>query len=290
MFEHQLKRCTPQHRCPICGRKKFCSYAVDGTIVICTKVSDGAKCHTRNDAWLHVLREADTWRRPYARTITIQPANVPLAEFASMAARWAQALTLDQLEWLACDLGVPPQSLTAFRVGFAGAYRAFSFPMVDNIGRITGMRLRKPDGVKFSVTGGHEGVFRAVDWNSCPGKMLYIVEGASDAIALHGVGIQSVIGRPSCTGGISIITSLVREHRPKHIIIIADNDTPGFAGAERLAQNLMAYCRDVRIITPPAGIKDARQWITAGATADTIHAAADAAPRKTIIIQIRTIL
>jgi len=207
-----------------------------------------------------------------------------------MAARWKEVLTPDQLAWLSNDLRVPESSLKAFSVGWSRIHQSFSFPMVDASGRVTGIRLRHPDGQKFSVRGGHEGIFYASDWCPREGETIFIVEGASDAIALHSIGIKAVIGRPSCSGGVSIITSLVREHRPKHIIIIADNDTPGFAGAERLAQNLMAYCRDVRIITPPAGIKDARQWITAGATADTIHAAADAAPRKTIIIQIRTIL
>src|SRR5262249_22032446 len=94
---------------------------------------------------------------------------------------------------------------------------------------------------------------------------LYVLEGATDAIAAHGIGLVAA-GRPSCTGGVRHIVTLVRSRKPNRIVIVADNDTPGMQGADSLAATLALHCRDVRVITPPTGRKDLRDWVGAGAT------------------------
>jgi hypothetical protein len=50
------------------------------------------------------------------------------------------------------------------------------------------------------------------------------------------------------------------------VVIVADADEPGQRGATRLSDVLVCRVLAVRIVTPPAGIKDARAWLLAGAT------------------------
>ena len=66
---------------------------------------------------------------------------------------------------------------------------------------------------------------------------------------------------------------------------MADGDAPGQRGAGNLAAVLLAYCPAVRIITPPAGAKDARAWKRAGATAADVQAVIDAAPVRRLAVK-----
>jgi DNA primase len=65
--------------------------------------------------------------------------------------------------------------------------------------------------------------------------------------------------------------------RPDELVIVADADDAGQRGAERLREALILVA-PVRLIAPPDGIKDARQWVTSGADRASIEAAADAFP------------
>jgi hypothetical protein len=69
--------------------------------------------------------------------------------------------------------------------------------MRDASARITGVRLRRPDGSKWAVKGSSEGLFYA------PGKIgqtVYVAEGASDVAAMMTLGL-SAVGKPSAQGG-----------------------------------------------------------------------------------------
>jgi hypothetical protein len=104
---------------------------------------------------------------------------------------------------------------------------------------------------------------------------LYIVEGATCTAAGLSVGLD-VVGRYSACG----VTYLPELLAGRHVCIIGENDGgAGRAGAQRTAAALLDSCATVKIIYPPAEItghhiKDLRDWINAGVTADSIHAAA----------------
>ncbi len=62
------------------------------------------------------------------------------------------------------------------------------------------------------------------------------------------------------------------------IIIIGDNDPPkedgrrpGKEGAEKLAGKLLLHCSSVKVVYPPDGIKDLRQWFRAGLTSGKLQ-------------------
>jgi hypothetical protein len=165
---------------------------------------------------------------------------------------------------LARKLGVTLKSLEALHVGYSVQHRAYSFPMTGEHRRVCGIRLRTDDGRKFSVKGGKEGLFIPSGVGpDCPfggGGELVICEGPTDCAALFDLDMN-VIGRPSCSGGAGLIVDLVQDWHPDEVSIIADADAPGQRGARYLAARLVGYVPNgVRIVTPPSGAKDAREW------------------------------
>jgi hypothetical protein len=55
------------------------------------------------------------------------------------------------------------------------------------------------------------------------------------------------------------------------IVIMADNDVVGRIGADRLASVLALCCQSLRVVRPPAGVKDLRQWFNAGLTSEALR-------------------
>lgn len=103
-------------------------------------------------------------------------------------------------------------------------------------------------------------------------KRIYIVEGATDVLAMISIGLD-VIGRPSCSGGSLELKQAVQRLGIEELVIIADNDkdkrspdgrkfNPGMDGAESLIRQIpVKAC----IITMPT--KDIRDFVKLGGTA-----------------------
>jgi hypothetical protein len=51
-------------------------------------------------------------------------------------------------------------------------------------------------------------------------------------------------------------------------------DEPGRVGAETLAKELSADGRNVRVLPPPPGLKDVREWVSKGGTRSSVEFAA----------------
>ena len=74
-----------------------------------------------------------------------------------------------------------------------------------------------------------------------------------------------------------MLVELARQREPSEVVIVADGDGPGRKGADNLAAVLVAYCPVVKVITPPVGMKDAREWKRTGATVAEAQGLIDAA-------------
>jgi hypothetical protein len=74
-------------------------------------------------------------------------------------------------------------------------------------------------------------------------------------------------------------------HRPADVVIVADGDEPGRRGSDHLASALLAYVPTVRVIVPPAGIKDARDWLRAGGTRHDVEQAIEAVPARRLEVR-----
>jgi len=161
------------------------------------------------------------------------------------------------------QLGVTLDSLASLSIGWSQHFEAWSFPMRDANGKVIGIRLRKDDGSKFAIPGSKEGLFIPFA-RQVANQPILITEGPTDAAALWSMGFRHIVGRPSCTGGVRLLSDLARQRKPSEAVIIADGDGPGQHGAESLAKSLILYVPSIRIISPPEGIKDVRAWKRAG--------------------------
>ncbi len=283
----EWQRVSRGRPCPVCDRPDWCLYAGPAdspTAAICARVESPKRCGEAD--WLHKLRD-DPLRPAPRRLRTIRPATpeATAVDFGKLAAGWATVLHPYALQSLAKRLGLSPTSLRRLGIGWASTFRAISFPMRDAAGQVVGIRLRGDNGRKWAVPGSREGLF--IPSGLTGGGRLLVTEGPTDCAALLDRGF-SVVGRPSCTGGVRHAVELAKRLAPAELVVVADNDPPdargrraGLAGAEHLAAVLLAYVAAVRVVAPPRGVKDARAWLQAGGTAADVQAAIDAAtPRR----------
>ena len=184
----------------------------------------------------------------------------PQAGPTALAKEYQGRLDENKLRGLAKDLSLSAESLK--RLGIGWNYAGFTFPMSDALGRIIGIRIRYPSGVKAAEKDSRQGLFVPVDLEA--DGLLLVCEGPTDTAAALDLGFAAV-GRPSCNSGTRMLAKLARG---RDVVIVADSDEPGRKGAEALASELVLYCPTVRLVYPPNGIKDLRQWKAAGLTRD----------------------
>jgi Toprim domain len=270
--KNSWRRVSRRERCPICGRGDWCLISADGAAVICPRTESARR--PGEAGWLHRLHDNNfiPGRRTRTLTLTDTTRRQDLDRLADEFCRAVHAAHLDQF---ASALGVTVDSLRRLRIGWYDDRRSWSFPMVTVDGAVLGIRLRGPDGSKFAVKGGKEGLFIPMADEAQP-CALVVVEGATDTAALLDMGFVNVVGRPSCTGGIKLVVEVARRRQPPEVVVVADNDEPGRRGADNLASVLVAYA-PVRVIAPPEGIKDVREWLRAGGTREDVERAIDAA-------------
>ncbi len=276
-----LRRVSVARRCPVCGKPDWCLVAADGSGAICARVESSKRC---GDAgWLHRLTLATPGCPDRGRITRIQ-SRLPLPDLTALAERCRSSLVAERLDSLAESLGLSGQSLTALRVGWSVTHRAWTFPMQDpSSGNVIGIRLRSPDGFKFAVTGGKEALFIPTT-EAGPSDPLLIAEGATDTAALLDLGFANVVGRPNCTGGIKHLVALVGVRRPNGVVIVADGDEAGRTGAANLASVLRVFSPEIRVIEPPAGINDVRNWKRAGASRADVEAVIAATTARRLIV------
>jgi hypothetical protein len=269
------RRVSRSHPCPVCGHADWCLVAAGGAAAICPRVESGKRA---GDAgYLHRLMDRQSIRRD--RVVCIRHRSGP-PDFGPLAARCVQNCEPTRLAGLARSLGVSAEALAALSVGWYAGGAAWSWPMTDPAaGRVIGIRLRRPDGTKYAVRGGRDGLFLPATPPGPTDGLLLVCEGPTDTAAALTLGYARVVGGPSCAGGTRSLVALVRDRHPTPVAVVADGDGPGRDGARRLAAVLRLHCLDVRVVVPPAGAKDLRAWVAAGATrADMDRAIAAAAP------------
>ena len=276
----RVSRATP---CPICGRPKWCLIRTDGTVAICTHVESPRR--VGDAGWLHRLKDGpEQYQSRYVRLIRLASGDAGQSDLARLAAQCQEAVDPGRLYHLATSLGLTVASLCHFGIGWSVEHRSWTFPMTNADGHVLGIRLRRPNGYKFAVVGGKEGLFIP---STVEGQysLLHICEGPTDAAALLDMGFQFVVGRPSCTGGIRLLVELVRKWNTPEVVIVADGDEPGQRGADNLASVLVAYAPAVRVIAPPLGIKDIRAWLRAGGGRGEVEEATRVAAVRRLVIR-----
>lgn len=298
MPDTNWKRVNRHLPCPVCGKPDWCVYTGPDTsphTVICMRVEGGSTRQTDNGGFVHHLKEVGpACHNQGSRYAVLKQSDTDNRFLADASKQFAGAVTEEELSRLADELGVTSTSLRDLGVGRASrddlagvgthcrSAACWSFPMHDGDGGVVGLHLRTETGEKFSAKGSRLGLFHP---GAIAGSDLLIAtEGMSDTAAVLSVGLESV-GRPSALGGIENMVKLVKRSKPETVAVVADNDQPnsdgrsiGIEGARRLAGALAMYAPAVKVISPPAEIKDVRAWVRAGAGRDEIKQAINAAP------------
>jgi hypothetical protein len=270
MASEKMRRVSKRNPCPICGKPDWCLLAQDMSAAICARVEENSVKKCGAAGYLHILRnrhnghDRHKCRVNRRRLVTnISSAGDTPQDFRELASRYQQQLTSQKLDALADSLRVSTKSLSRLGVGWDD--KAFTFPMYNDFGNIIGIRRRFLNGHKVSVKGSKSGLFIPHEL-SVDGFQL-VCEGATDTAAALDLGF-SAIGRPNCNSRITMVSRFVKG---REVVIISDNDDVGRAGAEKLAATLIHYCPDVRIVQPPASIKDLRAWLRAGLTPEDLN-------------------
>jgi hypothetical protein len=278
------RRVSRAHPCPICERPDWCLVSVDGRAAICPRVESQKR--VGEAGWLHRLKDdPDPQLRHHVGVVRLLDVGARGVNLARLVAQHRLDLDHGRLYQLAVSLGLSVASLCHFGIGWSVEHRAWSFPMTDGDGNVLGIRLRRPNGYKFAVTGSKEGLFIPSTVDEDTSSPLMVPEGPTDAAALLDMGYWNVVGRPSCTGGIKLLVELVRRRQPREVVIVSDSDEPGRRGADHLASVLVAYAPAVRVIAPPEGVKDARDWLRAGGSRRDLDEAIRAAAVRRLVIR-----
>ena len=273
MLSEKMHRVSKQKPCPVCGKPDWCLFAEDGSAAICARIEQGCVKQCGDAGWLHIFRE-NVHNVPKViakgqQLIQISPLFYgERKDFESLAVKCQKQLTGPGLNLLAGTLGVSAQSLKRIGVGWDG--KAYTFPMFNDFGKVIGIRRRFQNGCKLSATGSRTGLF--IPAGLSPTGLLLIVEGESDLAASLTLGFEA-IGRPNCNSKVEMTIKAVRGR--SQVVIIGDNDPPGRKGAEILAQAMVLHYTNVKIVYPPAGVKDLRQWLQVGLTHEKLQTAID---------------
>jgi hypothetical protein len=235
---------------------------------------------------MHRLRDDGHRAQLMPRRVVLGSRRESSINWNELRAEARAALQPNNLKAIVMNLGVLASSLDRLEVGclqppalsargMKVSSGVWTFPMRDGDDVIVGIRLRLWSGAKLSVKGSRVGLFVPRGLNNAPDRLL-ITEGESDCAALLDLGFETV-GRPSCSSGGKHVVRLVQRVTPHEVVIVADNDDAGRDGARDLVAELRPHCSRIRVVCPPGGIKDAREWKRRGAVRDDVLRRIDAA-------------
>ena len=263
---HNVSRREP---CPVCHKPDWCTISNDGAMCVCRRVESDHPARS-GVGWIHRLGVDNRCRcRMESKTSILHLDTTPTPDFAAIHAAFDGHP--DMQEGLAFGLGLDGASFAALDVRYDAAKECMSFPMRNPQGEITGLRYRHlATGRKWSEKGSRDGLFMPREPERT--EHLVITEGPTDTAAALSLGLNAV-GRSSCLSGVPLIRDLVHARQIRRVTIVADHDRPGMDGAHRLAAALPVLSR---ILVPPEGIKDMRDWYRQGLTRTQFDEAANA--------------
>lgn len=231
----EYTRATADCPCPICARPDWCLVANDGKACICSRVkSRQVKRSGRGTifGWRHWLGEE--------KQVTPPPPTEKTYLSTRQLQRYIGSITNRRhhlmIERQADLLGLKLDALLTMRALYDPDMAVLAFPMLGADMKPLGVRFRRADGRKWSLTGGREGVLLSRSFT--PTKPVWIAEGPTDSAALVQLGLRNVIGRPNCMGGDGIIKELLASYPQTPVVIVSDPEEAGRSGAGDLANVL----------------------------------------------------
>lgn len=264
MASEKMQRVSRQNPCPVCGKPDWCLVTEDHSAAICARIKEGSVKSCGDAGYLHILADRPKSRQHRSqRKFTVRLNDRPDRDFTALQQQYRRQITSQQLNDLSERLGVSTQSLKRLRIGWDG--KAYTFPMSNDFGKIIGIQRRFPNGRKVSVNGSKTGLFIP---SELPAEStLLICEGPTDTATALDLD-YAAFGRPSCNSKVEMTANFARG---RAVVIVSDNDSVGRTGSKKLARILSLSCPSVKIIYPPKGTKDLRQWFKAGLSKEILQ-------------------
>lgn len=272
----RFQRVRKGRPCPVCHKIDWCLVELgtggEPVAAVCPRVISARPWGQAG--YLHDLRAGQPRHRASRGPLTIEPQR----RFDAIADDLYRRADAAMIHATASDLGVAEHALVRLRIGVArgndlarlglrGCDHAVTFPMTNHRGHVIGVRVRLAGGGKLCVKGSTVGLF--VPRNLVGTGTVYIAEGESDTAALLTMGVEA-FGRPGALLCQTLCAKLARACSMTDVVIVADGDRVGEAGAQRLAASLRLLVPRVRVVVPPA--KDVRAWLGQGATRADLEA------------------
>ena len=272
--------------CPICHGKSKCAFTDNAVICHCVP-SDSPRrdyFNPQKTVWLHRLKIVPYEEVPdSAKKGRRRPPAAPVGPFRE---GHFTSLATDSTRTELCRmaggcLGVDPRAFESLDMRWCPSMRMAVVPMKSYDGAVIGMNGRhfqqkdgSPSSAKMNAAGSVDGLFIPLDLDLYD-RRLIVCEGASDTAAALSLGFRNAIGRSSCRTGVKLVRLLCERRRVTDVTIVADRDksTPeapegvGMFGAQELAAELGSVRLPpdgsiaVRIVQPPEGVKDLRDWL-----------------------------
>lgn len=297
----RFHRYNQSDHCPVClTGSKNCSRTHDGLQWCRGTPADPNEwvCVKSGPVWGSYRRVGDRYSLRSGRVHHHRPQQTQTAPVAWRVVDWgrcaqqfANGMTPARRRILAAMLRVSVASLAAMPLigvngGTSDGGLTFTFPEFGGDGRTAvgiSTRTERPRRYhddeeprsKSFIHGGNRGLTIPGGWRDRPGP-LFVVEGASDVLALTAAGCAA-IGRANNTHGVKELTELLHDLDPNRpIVFVGENDRkpngdwPGRTGPCESARQLStALRRPVVLAMTPDGRKDARAYLTAPNVAGT---------------------
>jgi hypothetical protein len=285
-------RVSPGEPCPVCGKDHGCDRLPNG-LYFCFRshgehISGFRYLGERGPSGMYARSDDTPWqpndsgrfstadrteaRRKRRRDFTEHHAKNVVPRLNTM--------TQAQRKQLASQTGLPPHLFASDRLLFTqwlpddNGRPEWWFPERNAAGEVIGWVYRDSSGKKLMVKDSSRGLYllpEVFTAQNLAGKPVLIVEGATDTLACHALGIPA-IGRPSVTGGLDHLVELIKSRfKDRRIIVIGENDAkpdgrwPGRDDSRRFATDLAERLDKVACVSfamTPDGAKDVRDWLT----------------------------
>lgn len=264
---------TKQNPCPICLKPDWCCFG--DRAMKCMRVESAHACPS--GGWWHFYTDKNPDFIPRKKSwLPRRPINA--AQIISNLQSATRRLNRLSLIRFAEKLKVSLQSLMDLQCSWYHQHNAWAFPMRDGNGSIVGIRLRNEAGFKWAESGSSIGLFEPFTEPSDTHEQLVLLcEGPTDTAAALSLGFYA-IGRPNCNSGNDIMKQTLRRLGIRRVVIVSDNDEmkrlgnrdgrPGIEGAMTLKRFLGLPSV---IWLPPSPIKDIREFVQRGGTAEMIQ-------------------
>ncbi|MCM2370379.1 hypothetical protein [Aporhodopirellula aestuarii] len=212
-------------------------------------------------------------RVPIAITKTLQEyaaalraEDPPSTDIAQISLDFQAAATEEKLRECSRCLNLQEPSLQRLEVGWSQSHEAFTFPMEDGWGRVSGLRLLSlKRGETWSLGGAAtEGLFVPIGLVA-PTSRLYIAEGPVAAAACLSLGLPCIgsSGRLQCE---TLLQYKLMTLCPMECVFMTDQTGMGIGGGRELADSIANCSRSIRLVVPPKPYSTISEWLTSSST------------------------